>query len=465
MRTSQFSRVNTFKVGIRPEDGRRFREKESQIIRMQKREMERNQQRNMCPTVLLENQTFDLFNGIEEGALLESLSTMRRVLSHGKDDLVIEVYRSNILEYLVKYLSPEYPEEVHYETAWIITNISSSVIFDKVLLKYVKPLAHIFIRSPDMKSRVQSLWAITNIFGSMDILSELIDTAFFECLVLLAGTVQKEEILKVISWSIFAILRNHSTESLVPLFIPIFRKILSQTKCEEIIINVCWCLYNITSTSEVHYKNLAENGMISVLMEHVNSPNGTIVYSAIRVLANFAMGDIEYTDEMLQYSFLERVRELLILNSGYDIHKECCWALSNIAAGSAEHTQQILSHGIMGILSQLFDHTYSRIQAEIVYIVYNILNRKITSFTEEIVNCKLFYPLIVFMERKNIDLVKVSLDAFMKLFSTELPSELLEKMADLLDACAFQDIVEKLTLSDIPEIALAAEELLQKLEQ
>jgi importin subunit alpha-6/7 len=468
MRTSQHVKIASFKSGLRPEDGRRFREKETQAIRAQKRECERNHQRNIFPKVELENQFFDFTPFMQcanEEKLIEVLSSMRKILSHGRDDLVLQVYQSGILQYLARYLSPDYPEEIQYETAWLVTNITSSILFDKILLTYVKPLAHLFIRSPDMKTRIQSLWAITNIFGSIDILSELVDTAFFECLVLLAGSVKNEEFLKVISWSIFAILRNNSTASTVPLFIPIFRKILSENKSEEIIINVCWCLYNITSTSETHYKNLADHGIIPVLMEHLNSPNRTIVYSAIRVLANFAMGDIEYTDEMLQRSFLERVRELLILNSGYDIHKECCWALSNIAAGSAEHTQQILSHGIAGILSQLFDNTYSRIQGEIVYIIYNILNRKISSYTEEIVNCKLFYPLVVFMERKNIDLVKISMDGFLKLFSTELPSEMLEKMDDLLDQCAFQEIVERLTLSDVPEIALAADELLQMLQK
>lgn len=456
------SKIAQYKKGIEPEKCRRSRDAEALAMRRQKREIRYSQSRNIIPTVILDGVTYDFCNLESEERLIDVLSSMRRVLSDGRDDLVNQVYENGILHHFHMYLTPAFSEEVQFQSAWILTNITSSVLFDAVLLTYVEPLVNLFIRSPYMNVRIQSLWAITNIIGSIDIMKELSETTFFECLVLLASTIQSEEFLKIVSWSIFAILRNDTAKCMIPYFISTLRKILSEATHEEIIINIEWCLYNITSSSETYYESLMNAGIIPILMHHLGSKKGTIVYSTIRVLANFAMGDTVYTEEMIKYGFLERVRDLLIMESGYDIQKECCWALSNIIAGSKQDTEQIISGGFLPILSSVFDKTYTRVQGEIVYIVWNILVRQLSRHAEEVINSGLIYPLIVYLERKNIDLVKVSLDSFLKLFSTDFDkSETLQKLNDILDEYGFKDIIDQLCYSDVPEIAESADDILK----
>jgi hypothetical protein len=58
---------------------------------------------------------------------------------------------------------------------------------------------------------------------------------------------------------------------------------------------------------------------------------------ALRVIGNLlTTSDADKISMMLEYNLLDKINSLM-LSTSTNIIKECCWALSNIAAGPPEH--------------------------------------------------------------------------------------------------------------------------------
>lgn len=460
MRQSQVRK--SFKVGIQKEDCRRKRELESQNIRKQKRENVITARRNILPEIKLHPNNFDidftaLYQKTDNESIYKTLYKIRKIVSV-ENPPIYDLYLTGIYPILSDFLDLKYSKEIQFEALWIITNIVSDEKFNYPQTSdYIDHLVNVFINSPFLENQIQALWALGNISGDMDTIPYLTNNRFFPVMYILIDTTIELYAIRLITWSLCILLKNKHSGPYVSRFIPSFKKILSRFKDEEIISNTCWILYYIT-ISDSFYEEIKDAGIIQYLISFLSCGMNDIVLPCSKALGNFATGDDKYTQLMIECGLVEKLIEFLTNETSPAILiKECCWTISNILAGDICHTNYLLDKGIDYILEKLFHKTYSEIQKEIAFCIYNIVWRRIPGHTERLFSSGLFECLILCLNKKDSEIIKISLESLSKISVTKLDDTFFKNMEENI---SLMDQLETLSYSNSKEITVLSQNIL-----
>lgn len=293
-------------------------------------------------------------------------------------------------------------QKCRFEAAWVITNIASG---NSEQTKYVVnvgavPLLVKMISEDDEGIVDQSVWALANISGDSEALRDII---------LEAGALQKVvdlilsyinsgsniKILRNLVWLISNLNRGRypipTLENMRKSAIVIEKVI--QINDQDLITDAFWCLsYLVDASSEMTdavLKSSAMKRMFDLLSsfcrtlqqsDNDNNKLSKICASAIcpivRTLGNIATGSEEQTNVIISLGFLRFLHPIFYL---YDnkkiprIRKEICWLLSNITAGSATQVVYILEGDLVGLIIDSVNKHDLFIKKEAGIALFNIL--------------------------------------------------------------------------------------------
>ena len=97
-----------------------------------------------------------------------------------------------------------------------------------------------------------------------------------------------------------------------------------------------------------------------------------IIVPALRILGSLTRNR-EYLIEMLKENNLMEGLEKVLMSDKKVIRTEACWVLSNIAAGSLEDVNFLLSHEkLVGKLILLFETDIPAVRAELAVLFSNL---------------------------------------------------------------------------------------------
>ncbi len=181
------------------------------------------------------------------------------------------------------------------------------------------------------------------------------------------------------------------------------RRMLQIKDDEEILGFTCWALSHLCDGPAYHIAAVIyetdwtsnslppaapENGIIPRLVELLLHPSPKVAKPALRTIGNCvcaecsapdndqqgrgAMPVVDYTEVVLEYDAVPRLREL-IDHEHREIQKEACWTLSNIAAGTPSQIQAVIDSGAIPPLVNLVnnENTDKEVRSEACWVVLN----------------------------------------------------------------------------------------------
>jgi hypothetical protein len=134
----------------------------------------------------------------------------------------------------------------------------------------------------------------------------------------------------------------------------------------------CWAVSYICAGPVDRIAACHDAGLISMMVEVLRSQRPRVVLPAIRVLGDYA----RVSDGTVQDIIKERVLELMVPltqpHVNRRIQRECCWMLSNVAAGTHAHVWAVLDSGLMPFVVRCMSGPEPEIMQWAVTVLANI---------------------------------------------------------------------------------------------
>jgi importin subunit alpha-6/7 len=148
------------------------------------------------------------------------------------------------------------------------------------------------------------------------------------------------------TWTISNLCRGkpHPKLELVKDAIPALVSIVMNSTKNSIIIDALWAISYISDGEDERIDAILKtnNGIAARLVQLVSSGDSALMAPAVRILGNFASGNEEQTQSVIDAGLLNIA--LNVLNSGKkNLRKEMCWLLSNIAAGTPKQIASLMN--------------------------------------------------------------------------------------------------------------------------
>ncbi|CAO3587032.1 unnamed protein product [Absidia cylindrospora] len=118
---------------------------------------------------------------------------------------------------------------------------------------------------------------------------------------------------------------------------------------------------SIQTTGETVDKN-----SLTSLRYYINSDNIQNCYIGAHNLRKYLTQATEpgHVDDLLSLDVLPRIKQLLLYHDHADLQFECAWIVTNIAAGTSEHTNALVEADFIGALLECLDSKKSSITAK-----------------------------------------------------------------------------------------------------
>lgn len=269
----------------------------------------------------------------------------------------------------VLYTDVEYNlvKKIRSEAAWALTNVASgsSEQTQKILDFGAIPLFADMLRENDEELVDQAAWAFGNISGD----SEIMRDAAINCGVLktaiqlsksLAETNASLRVLKNTTWLISNLNRGLNPppkyENMVE-SLEVLQKLIDHPD-DDVKNDALWAISYICDNEPKIVKLVFALGIvdkvISFLENYQHYSTTKIMHPAIRTIGNIITSTDEYVDTLINKGivtlcykvFREYPGEIAIKK----LRKEICWTFSNIACGTENHINHIMTSEILTLL-------------------------------------------------------------------------------------------------------------------
>eukprot|EP00934_Nitzschia_sp_Nitz4_P000438 Nitzschia sp. Nitz4//scaffold301_size22573//11579//13331//NITZ4_008554-RA/size22573-augustus-gene-0.6-mRNA-1//1//CDS//3329547016//438//frame0 len=460
-------RRSAFKQTIGDGDGRRRREETTRQIRKNKREEQLAKRRQLpsetAPVVLgmdvssmpstntkasvSDIPSFKIVlmspsSTIEE--LTEATKGIRRILSTDRDPPVDEVLASGVLPALVANLTAN-PQAATliFESAWALTNISSTEKTDVVVeAGAVVPLIQL-LRHESPEVRDQAAWCLGNIAGDNTQFRDiLLNQGIVEPLVLNLVQPASMGLLNNVTWTLSNLCRRKPSPDLsflAPAIGPLAELLFKEVSV-DVRVDAVWALSYLSDGPNERIENVMQTGVVNKLVALLEDQSSPVLMPTIRCLGNFVTGSDIQTQAVLDAGIMKHL-ESLLEHPRRTVRKETCWLASNIAAGTHGQITALLSNAsLMGLIISTATDSHWETKKEALWIVSNICTTGTKAHVEYLMELGGLSPLADILGSNNADAVilTAALDGIERVLSVG------EHYASMLDELQGVDYLENL---------------------
>ena len=113
--------------------------------------------------------------------------------------------------------------------------------------------------------------------------------------------------------------------------------------------------------------------------------------SSLRILGNIiSMPEGYYTDKILEYNFLDKLKIMMEKKHSFETRKEASWIISNIAAGTPEQLLKLYENNFPYILlDAITNEGENKVKEHCLWALYNFSNINTSIYLKSIINTKL----------------------------------------------------------------------------
>ena len=118
--------------------------------------------------------------------------------------------------------------------------------------------------------------------------------------------------------------------------------------------------------------------------------------SSLRILGNIiSMPEGYYTDKIIEYNFLDKLKILMEKKHSFETRKEASWIISNIAAGTSEQLSKLYENNFPYIiLNVITNEEENKIKEHCLCVLYNFSNIIILQYLDNLIE-KRFIDIII----------------------------------------------------------------------
>jgi len=364
--------------------GRRTREEMTVKIRKEKRSERLNRRRRIVRVTddTVHDGDFHLHRSIlscpssTHAQKYTSLKYFRTLLSVEANPPTGDIIQWNLIPLVISYLSNHSTPDLQFESAWILTNITSGTHDDAaaVVCSGAIPILLSGLSSVNVNVRDQCIWCLGNLIGdSKEYRSILLNSGviplFTDCLKKYEST--NISLIRNLAWAVSNCCRGKER----PLDIQIvgLLKLISNllfVQDKQTISDACWAASYICDGEAKDVQKTMEAGLTVRLIELMDHPDNCVVQPSLRAVGNMLTGTDEQTQVLLNANVLTPLFRL-IQNQKKAIRKESLWAVSNITAGTTEQINMLLSTDILPIVIKTLKNEPYDLKKEAIWCVAN----------------------------------------------------------------------------------------------
>ncbi|AED95795.1 importin alpha [Arabidopsis thaliana] len=378
-----------YKVSVDAEEGRRRREDFLVEIRKSKRNenlMKKRRVKVLPPDYkLISNDPFEslleianMITGVfsdDPSLQLEYTTRFRVVLSFDRSPPTDNVIKSGVVPRFVEFLKKDDNPKLQFEAAWALTNIASGASeHTKVVIDHgVVPLFVQLLASPDDDVREQAIWGLGNVAGdSIQCRDFVLNSGAFIPLLHQLNNHATLSILRNATWTLSNFFRGKPSPpfDLVKHVLPVLKRLVYSDD-EQVLIDACWALSNLSDASNENIQSVIEAGVVPRLVELLQHASPVVLVPALRCIGNIVSGNSQQTHCVINCGVLPVLADLLTQNHMRGIRREACWTISNITAGLEEQIQSVIDANLIPSLVNLAQHAEFDIKKEAIWAISN----------------------------------------------------------------------------------------------
>ena len=286
---------------------------------------------------------------------LTATTAFRCLLSREEAPPIDAVLRSGAAAQFVRFLTHSDPR-LQVQAAWALTNIASGTsehVSALLELGALEGFVHL-LQSSHEEVREQCMWGIGNIAGDcVEHRDRVLRTGVLGLLLASITPQAHVAVLRTATWALSNFCRGKPAPSaaLLAPAVPVLAQLTRSTDT-SVLIDAMWALSYLTDGNDEQIEHIVSFGFVPSVVALLTHHNLMVQVPAVRIVGNIVSGHEALTQTILDANAVLPLRQGLDSRSK-SLRKEVCWALSNIAAGTAGQIQQLLAIDIVPAVQAL----------------------------------------------------------------------------------------------------------------
>eukprot|EP01061_Rhynchopus_euleeides_P006060 TRINITY_DN1513_c0_g1_i2.p1 TRINITY_DN1513_c0_g1~~TRINITY_DN1513_c0_g1_i2.p1 ORF type:complete len:562 (+),score=204.91 TRINITY_DN1513_c0_g1_i2:246-1931(+) len=314
----------------------------------------------------------------EDRQVVHHAATLIRFLLTRKQPFIPEVLAvKGLPERLLSLLREHSLPEIQVEAAWCITNLVMECS-DEFSYACINPLVELATRGNKSDCVQQAFWALANIAAEKSTLREAVLRAnvMEHLLNGIRSGPSSIHLVQILVWCTQTLCRYreppHPREEQVSPAVPVLVDVIQRFQDEAVLIDALWGIAHITQLTEKLCRDVINCRAVRRLLQLLPCSPHTLQVPILRVIGNLVAGDDRTTQEVLSEGFLPLLHHVLATRP--TVMKEAFWAMSNVAAGTPEQVQQLITNNLIPNVIEAMKSNRSPpiVVREASFVLYNM---------------------------------------------------------------------------------------------
>jgi len=344
-----------------------------------------------------------------------NLRGFRRLLSAEKNPPVQQCIDCGVIPLFVEMLQRHDSRELQFEAAWALTNIASTDRTRVVVECGAVPHLVNLLLNQDADVRDQSAWCLGNVAGDSAELRDMVlaQPQVVDSILQNLSQPANLPLMRNCTWTLSNFCRGKPQPPLAVLrpALPMLAHLLARSNDADTTVDACWALSYISDGDNDRIMAVVDQGVVPTLVNMLKTEKALQIIPALRTIGNIVSGNDKCTQAVVDADFLTAAA-ILLENPKKNIRKETCWALSNIAAGSAAQLAQLMQCPklVPGILEALSQSSEWDVRKEAAWVVSNIATSTQVGHLSALVEEGVVEPLCDLLTQGDAKIILVALE-------------------------------------------------------